>query len=317
VLKIAVFAVITYFGVFGVVFAEAAPVVDEAIVYVFGDESCGLCRDEVRWLFNQGYEYKFLNITNDENAKHTYEALLEKHELAPIMPLSVIGPGIIVGYEKEQTTGQRIKRAYFAAKKSDIKTPEDHLARAPKLEVDEALPCEGLVCDTTNMQVMTKIPYLGLVDLRDTSLIIVGLILGSLTLTRLFNIGWLFVTAGAMMLAQRRLFALAAGFLMVSVELVFYMYFFNEGYRDTVRFVIEGRYATVLKELFGLLLREWHIALYSVVAIADNLLVVTLLGLLFPQLQKFDDTRPGSMSIIGLTLLFTGGVCMTYYIMFP
>lgn len=313
--KIAFLTIFTFFGMFGITQAEV--VNDAPIVYVFGDEECQPCRDEVKLLFDEGYEYKFLNISEDEAAKVLYNSLLRKHELAPIIPLTIIGSEVVVGYEKEQTTGREINRAFIKAKKSNLRTVEEHLNQAPKLEIKEAEACQGLDCDTTNIQAMAQVPFLGLVNLRDTSLIVVALILGLLTIPKLLSIGWLFVTSGAILLFPRRFYAAAAGFSFLLVELVYFFYFFNSGYRSTSRFVLEGMYAGVLAETFGLLIREWHVVLYGAVALIDNSLVIFILLFLFPWLQKFDERQPGSQSTLALTLLFIGGVCMTYFIMFP
>jgi glutaredoxin len=290
---------------------EVAPV-----AYVFGDNSCELCRTEVKWLFDEGIDYQYLNIDTDADAKSTYEALLKKHNLAAITPLTVVGPEIIVGYEKEQTTGHDITMAIIKAKKSPIKTLADHLRDAPQITPKEAMPCEGLDCDTTNLQVMTLMPVLGLVDLRTVSKFEVTSILGFGTIPRLVSVGWLLVTLGLLVLTMRRKYLAIVGGALMLLEIVWYFYFFNTGYHHIERFVVEGVFAALLHTDVGFLLRQWYVAVYSGVALVDNVLVTAMLYFAFPHLVAFDEEHPGSVGTLALALLFMGGACMAYFVKF-
>jgi len=284
--------------------------------YVFGDDACTLCKTEVKWLFDEGIPYQYLNINSNAQAKSWYDELLKKHDIHPITPLTIIGPEVIVGYQNEQTTGHDITRAVTKAKKSDIKTVEDHLARAEKLEVKPAAPCEGLACDTTNFQTMTLIPLLGLINVRTASFAEVSLILGVTTFPRLLSIGWLLISLGVLVLMPNRTYLALAGVGLISIELVCYSYFFNYGYHTISRFVVEATYADILRSSVGFLARQWYIALYSGIALIDNVLVTIAAMAAFPYTERFEDKRPGSVGMLSVALLFIGGACITYFIKF-
>jgi len=316
-LKTAMFMVFTLLVLVGSLPAQAESEAVVPVAYVFGDNACTLCRTEVKWLFDEGIEYQYLNIDTNDEAKTWYTELLAKHDLPPITPLTIIGETVIVGYEKEQTTGHAITRAISKAKKNDVRTIAEHLAHAPKVEVAAASPCESLDCDTTDSQRITPIPFLGLVDLQNTTLIYVALILGLLTIPRLVSVGWLGVTTGAMILAPQRLSALCIGLAAVFVEVACYFYFFNDNYHTISRFVIETSYADVLQKKYNLLFQELHTFMFSITAVIDNLVAIAVILSAFPYIQRFDDERPGSVGIISATLVFIGGVCITYFILFP
>ena len=84
----------------------------------------------------------------------------------------------MVGFNNKNTTGEAIKRAVEKAKYSDVRTVEDHLARAPKTAVVAGSGCKGLECETNNQQFIFKLPFLGVVDLQKFSLLSLSVILG-------------------------------------------------------------------------------------------------------------------------------------------
>jgi hypothetical protein len=305
-------------GLAPTVFAAAQPILTPApIAYVFGSNDCNLCRDEVRLLFNEGIHFEYLNTSSSTLAKTSYEALLQKHTLHQIFPLTIIGPEVIVGYEKDQTTGHDIELAVLKAKKSDIVTVEDHLARAPVLAVQEAKSCEGLACDTTNLQTISPVPFLGLVNLSEVSKSAVALSLGLVTIPRLLSIGWLFVSLGLLILLPRRKYIGIAAASLALIEVGFYFYFFNFEYTIISRFVVEASFAKVLAGTTGILLRQWFVFLYSLPALIDNILVSVFVIKVLPYLRKFDDIHPGSIGMISSALFFIGGSVIVYFILFP
>jgi glutaredoxin len=288
----------------------------EPTAYVFGNNDCVYCKDEVRWLFNEGIHFQYLNISSSTQAKGWYDALLQKHQLSPIFPLTIIGPEVIVGFEKSQTTGHEITLAVVKAKKSDILTIDDHLARAPALVLKPAVHCEGLACDTTNLQTIVPVPFLGLVNLFTVSKTTVALCLGVVTLTRLLSVGWLLITFGLLILLPQRKYFIIAATLLALAEIGLYGYFFNGGYTSLTRFVIEGSFAKVLGG-GGVFARQWYVLLYSTVALIDNLLVTALALKAQPYVSKLDDAHPGSIGIIATALFFGGGGAIAYFIQFP
>jgi hypothetical protein len=268
-------------------------------------------------LFNEGIHFEYLNTSSSTEAKGEYEALLEKHGLHSIFPLTIIGPEVIVGYQKDQVTGHDIQVAVLKAKKSDVVTIGDHLARAPKLILAEPKLCEGLACDTTNLQTVISVPFLGLVNLHEVSKGEVALSLGVVTIPRLLSIGWILVSLGLLILVPQRRHLLIAAALLTLVEAIFYFYFFNLGYTSITRFVVEDSFAKVLATSTGVLVRQWYVLLYSLVALLDNALAIILAVKLLPYIRTLDDRHPGSVGMLASTLLFIGGSVMVYFVLFP
>lgn len=297
--------------------AEDKIITPQPVAYVFGSDECAVCKDEVRWLFNEGIQFQYLNTSSSTEVKAQYEALLKKHDIHAILPLTIIGPEVIVGYEKDQVTGHEITLAVLKAKKSDIVTVEDHLARAPVMAPKKAERCEGLACETTNLQTIAPIPFLGLVNLHGISKNVVALSLGIVTISRLLSIGWILITLGVLILMPRYKYLLIAAVSFALIEIIFYFYFFNSGYTSITRFLIEASFAKVLIESTGLLPRQWYIILYSSAALIDNVLVTVVVIKLLPYLRKLDDTHPGSVGILASVLLFIGGSAIVYFVQFP
>ncbi len=166
--------------------APSAPVT----VFLFGRDKCTHCADEKIFLdtyvaSDSSVSYVYLNVIDDEEAKATFEALLKKHELSHVTPLTVIGGEVIQGFSTEDTTGVRIKEMVLRARSSDIKTIEDHLARAPKQSdsfVGTGCDENGTSCDsiTNPNQFVFNLPLLGVVDLKTLSLFSLSAILGTI-----------------------------------------------------------------------------------------------------------------------------------------
>lgn len=297
--------------------AEQPVVTPEPVAYVFGSDECVFCKDEVRWLFNEGISFQYLNTSSSTQAKDVYVALLEKHGIYPIFPLTIIGPEVVVGYEKDQTTGRDIKAAVLKAKKSDIVTVDDHLLKAPVMTLKKAEQCEGLACDTTNLQTISPVPFLGLVNLHEISKVKVALCLGFVTIPRLLSVGWIFISLGFLILVTRRKYILFLAAALSLIEISFYFYFFNLGYTSIARFVVEGSFAKELAGSTGILLRQWYISFYATAALIDNALVAVFAVKILPYVRKLDDIHPGSIGMFSSALLFIGGSVIVYFVMFP
>lgn len=297
--------------------AEQPVVTPEPVAYVFGSDECVFCKDEVRWLFNEGISFQYLNTSSSTQAKDVYVALLEKHGIYPIFPLTIIGPEVVIGYEKDQTTGRDIKAAVLKAKKSDIVTVDDHLLKAPVMTLKKAEQCEGLACDTTNLQTISPVPFLGLVNLHEISKVKVALCLGFVTIPRLLSVGWIFISLGFLILVARRKYILFLAAALSLIEISFYFYFFNLGYTSIARFVVEGSFAKELAGSTEILLRQWYISFYATAALIDNALVAVFAVKILPYVRKLDDIHPGSIGMFSSALLFIGGSVIVYFVMFP
>jgi glutaredoxin len=176
--SLAIIAVV--FSVAPALYAQERAVVTETpTVYMFGRDDCGFCKEQFKYLFDEGIDYEYLNITKDDEAKRLYNEITTKHEISKVTPITVIGETVLAGYNGEVTTGKAIKEAIAKAQYSDITTIEDHLARAPKQEVVLGGGCTGLQCETTGgSQYVFDLPFFGVVDLQTFSLFSLSAILG-------------------------------------------------------------------------------------------------------------------------------------------
>ncbi len=162
----------------------------DVTIFFFGRNDCGHCAEEKAFLAEylptvQGVTFEYLNVTEDDTAKALYEQVLAKHELSHVTPVTVVGDVVLQGFDTNETTGDQIARAVERARAGDIRTLEDHFARAPK-QVDsfKGAGCDenGTECGTiTNPnQFQFKLPVLGVVDLKSFSLFSLSAILGTI-----------------------------------------------------------------------------------------------------------------------------------------
>ena len=160
--------------------APSATTHKEAQIFMFGRDDCGFCKEQFAYLQDEGLPYTYLNIIEDEEAARLYDAVVEKHGLTKVTPITVIGETVLVGFNGERTTGVQIKNALKKAEDSQIRTVEDHLALAPVQEVTMGGGCTGISCDEgdTSSQFVFELPFVGVVDLRTFSLFSLSLLLG-------------------------------------------------------------------------------------------------------------------------------------------
>ncbi len=157
--------------------AEAV-VNEEAPIYVFGRDTCGFCKQLFAYLKDEGVKYEYLNIEKDEEAARLYDAVVSKHGITKVTPVTVVGERVFVGFNGPNTTGKNIKEAQQVSVTSDIKTIEDHIARAPSQELEIGAGCTEITCDAGDSQFVFELPVLGVVDLRSFSLFTLSAILG-------------------------------------------------------------------------------------------------------------------------------------------
>lgn len=248
---------------FGTPFAQAEEVLtQEPTVIMFGRDDCGFCKEQFKYLYDEGIQYEYLNIVKDDQAKALYDQVAEKHDISKVTPVTVIGETVLVGFNGEQTTGKAIKDAIEKAKYTDIRTIEDHIARAPKQEVTTGGGCSGLECDTNNNQFVFELPFLGVVDLETFSLFTLSLVLGVIDG---FNpcAMWVLITFLTLLSqagSKKKMIFLAGIF--IAAEAVMYNMILNVWYK-TWDFVALDRYVTPLVGLLSLggavfFLWRWH-----------------------------------------------------------
>jgi len=153
----------------------------ETTLYFFGRDDCGVCHAQKAFLDGEGIAYEYLNVVEDEQAIDLFAQLVEKHDLAKVTPLTVIGKTVIQGFNGEATTGERIKSAMDTDHDGDIRTIEDHIARAPVQSVAHGAGCDahGEECGTTvPSEFVFELPFLGVVNLKAFSLFTLSATLG-------------------------------------------------------------------------------------------------------------------------------------------
>lgn len=234
----------------------------EPTVIMFGRDDCGFCKEQFKYLYAEDIKYEYLNIVKDEHAKDLYNQVTAKHDISKVTPVTVIGETVLVGFNGEQTTGKAIKDAIERAKYTDIRTIEDHIARASKQEVVAGSGCSGLECDTNTSQFVFDLPFLGIVDLQTFSLFTLSAVLGVIDG---FNpcAMWVLVTFLTLLSqagSKKKMIFLAGVFIVA--EAVMYNMILNVWYK-TWDFVALDRYVTPLVGLLSLggatfFLWRWH-----------------------------------------------------------
>lgn len=225
--------------------ADAAA--NEALVYMLGRDDCGFCKKQHEWLEAEGIEYVYLNIIEDEEAGRLFSEIAEKHEVSKVTPLTVIGERVVLGFNGPETTGASIKAAIAAAVDTDIRTPQEHLERAPKQDVVLGGGCTDMICDAgvagSEVGYVFDLPFVGVVDLKSFSLFSLSALLGVIDG---FNpcAMWVLVTFLALLsqAGSRRKMIMLAGIFIVA-QGVMYNLILNVWYK-TWDFVALDQYVT-------------------------------------------------------------------------
>lgn len=180
-----IFAVVGMIVILGVVFSfvivpTAQAETSEAVVYMLGRDDCGFCKKQIEWLEQNDIAYAYLNITEDAEAARLFVAIAEKHDTSKVTPLTVVGERVILGFNGPDTTGVSIRSAIEAAAESNIRTPQEHLDRAPVQTVVIGGGCTDMGCDmgSASDTYIFDLPILGIVDLKSFSLFSLSVILG-------------------------------------------------------------------------------------------------------------------------------------------
>lgn len=145
---------------------------------MFGRDSCGYCKEQFAWLKTTDLQYTYLNVEKDPEAARLFNELAEKHDLTKVTPITVAGERVIVGFNGPNTTGQALRDAYDSAQGGDIRTIEDHLARAPKQSGLAGAGCTDVSCSAEGGSFVFDLPVIGVVDLQSFSLFTLSALLG-------------------------------------------------------------------------------------------------------------------------------------------
>jgi len=184
VLAVLLFTSLVFSGFFASISTAIAQdeVVDEVVVYMLGRDDCGFCQKQHEWMQGEGINYEYLNIITDDEAARLFDEITAKHSASKVTPLTIVGERAILGFNGPETTGATIKSAIQAAADSDIRTPQEHLDRAPVQEVLLGGGCTDMMCAEgevgTPVGYVFELPVVGVVDLKSFSLFTLSLLLG-------------------------------------------------------------------------------------------------------------------------------------------
>ncbi len=162
---------------------DTVPDASTPTIYLFGRDECGFCKAERAFLEEAGVPYEYLNVVTDSQAKADFDAVTEKHGLAKVTPVTVIGGVVLQGFNGAETTGARIVDAYESETGTPYTTIAEHIANAPTAEVTAGAGCDanGIECniDVSGAYVF-DLPFVGLVDLKTLSLFTLSALLGTI-----------------------------------------------------------------------------------------------------------------------------------------
>lgn len=159
--------------------AEEEVVTENPTVFVFGRDTCAVCKKQFAYLKEEGIVFEYLNIETDETAREYYNKITAKHDASKVTPVTVIGERVFVGFNGPETTGKSIKEAIEQAHYTDINSLDDHLERAPKQEVLAGSGCADLECEAgVGSGFEFDLPFIGVVDLKSFSLFSLSALLG-------------------------------------------------------------------------------------------------------------------------------------------
>ena len=179
-----IFLLLFIFQPLGVIAQGAMPASDsepasEPVIYMFGRDDCGFCKEQLEWLRAEQIPYTYLNIVESEANHGLWEQIAEKHGTSKVTPITVVGEQVFVGFNGAETTGKRILEAAANIESTDIRTPHEHLERAPSQTVEAGSGCTNAECEAAAAEAYVfDLPFVGIVNLKTFSLFTLSALLG-------------------------------------------------------------------------------------------------------------------------------------------
>jgi len=179
-----IFVLSIVFQPLGVIAQESLPVnvsepATDPVIYMFGRDDCGFCKEQLRWLDENNIPYTYLNIVENEENYQLWEKIAEKHGTSKVTPITVVGEQVFVGFNGADTTGARILAAVSNISTTDVRTPQEHLDRAPVQNIEAGSGCTNEECDAAATEAYVfDLPFVGIVNLKTFSLFSLSAILG-------------------------------------------------------------------------------------------------------------------------------------------
>ena len=147
---------------------------NKVVINLFHRESCPHCKAEIKYLKNtieKEYKYVDINYYEVSDNQELYQTIIKKLGTGDKTPLTIIGTKVIVGYgdDTKNEIVNSIKAYHDADSYCDLVTTNKSLKECQKenKEIDKAIETG-----------IHKIPLLGEVNLKTTSLLLLSIIIG-------------------------------------------------------------------------------------------------------------------------------------------
>ena len=179
-LNILILSVVIFISAFSFVSAE-----NKVDIYVFGRENCNFCHLEKTFLdaqLSKRNDFNFIELdVNNSKIKKQFDLLTDKYHLIKATPITLVGDFIIQGFNSDETTGQDILLAIDEHKGKANFSIEEYLVGRKNLATSGAI-CSGESSKSCLVKVKQrteiKVPFLGIVDFKEFSLLSMSIILG-------------------------------------------------------------------------------------------------------------------------------------------
>ncbi len=205
-------------------------------VHFFGREDCKFCQKEKQFLKDLSLEMEievfYYDVVKDESAKKLFEEVTKVNNLSRVTPLTLVGGKVIQGFDVYETTGEVIKNGIRKAIEGSNFEVDVYLEKREVFKSSKV--CEedlGTSCGADDRTFTFKLPFFGIVNLQDFSLVGLAVVLG---LVDGFNpcAMWVLVTFLLILLQigdKRKMFQVAG--LFIFAEAVMYYLILNVWYQ--------------------------------------------------------------------------------------
>lgn len=174
--------------------AETAEIAPESLsgesemidLYFFGRDDCKFCKsekafvDEEILLPDTDVRFTYFNIFEGDKSKALFDEITTANGLSKITPLTLVGGQIIQGFDVPETTGVQIQKALERARAGENYPIEQYLNIGEVIKSGSGCSDDpdATVCEVEEEKFQFKLPFLGVVELRDFSLTALALVLG-------------------------------------------------------------------------------------------------------------------------------------------
>jgi cytochrome c biogenesis protein CcdA len=167
---------------FGLVNAQE----DKILINVFKRDDCVHCIAEKEFLGilqaeRNDIEVKYYDINEEENKK-LWEQVAELEKISKVTPITTIGYNLIVGFDEADTTGRQFKEILDNKDTQRISIEKFIEEGGSKAKIDSGSTCvdPNVPCVVEPEPIYVKLPFVGVVNVKEYSLGFLSAILGLL-----------------------------------------------------------------------------------------------------------------------------------------